>query len=57
MSRAYFERGARVEEASGAVTLGEYADWVEPERVLVNVRRLYQEFQGGLLKARAMGVR
>ena len=56
-SRAHFERGARVEEATSAVALGEYADWVEPERVLVNVQRLYQEFQGGLPKARAMSFR
>ena len=56
-SRAHFERGAGVEEATSAVALGEYADWVEPERVLVNVQRLYQEFQGGLPKARAMSFR
>ena len=56
-SRAHFERGAGVEEATSAVALGEYADWVEPERVMVNVQRLYQEFQGGLPKARAMSFR
>ena len=42
------------EETSRAIRLGEYADWAEPERVMVNVERLYQEFRGELPKARAM---
>ena len=53
-SRSYFQRGASVEDTSRAILLGEYADWVEPERVMVNVQRLYQEFRGELPKARAM---
>ena len=53
-ARVHFQRGATVEETSRAVPLGEYADWVEPERVVVNVRRLYQEFRGELPKPRAM---
>ncbi|HIB13155.1 MAG: MBL fold metallo-hydrolase [Dehalococcoidia bacterium] len=53
-SRSHFQRGASVEDTSRAVLLGEYADWVEPERVMVNVQRLYQEFRGELPKARAM---
>ena len=47
-SRLYFQRGASVEEASRGIRLGEYADWEEPERVMVNVQRLYQEFRGEL---------
>ncbi len=47
-SKLHFERGASVEEASRAIRLGEYADWVEPERVMLNVQRLYQEFRGEL---------
>ena len=53
-SRSHFQWGASVEDTSRAVLLGEYADWVEPERVMVNVQRLYQEFRGELPKARAM---
>jgi len=53
-SRSHFQRGASVEDTSRAIPLGEYADWVEPERVMVNVQRLYQEFRGELPKARAM---
>ena len=57
MARLHFQRGASVEETSRSVPLGEYADWVEPERVMVNVQRLYQEFRGSLPKARAMSFR
>ena len=56
-ARIHFQRGDSVEDASHAVRLGEYADWVEPERVLVNVRRLYQEFRGELPNPRAMSFR
>ena len=47
-SRLHFERGASAEETSRAIRLGRYADRVEPERVLLNVQRLYQEFRGEL---------
>ena len=47
-SRIHFKQGASVEDASRAMRLGEYADWVEPERVTRNVARLYQEFRGEL---------
>ncbi len=47
-SRLHFERGASAEETSRAIHLGQYADWVEPERVILNVQRLYQEFRGEL---------
>ena len=56
-SRSHFQRGASVEEASHAMRLGEYADWEEPERVMVNVQRMYQEFRGELPSARAMSFR
>ena len=56
-SRLHFARGASVEETSRAIRLGEYAEWVEPERVMINVQRLYQEFRGELPKARAMSFR
>ena len=47
-SRLHFQRGASVIQASRTVVLGEYADWQEPERVMTNVQRLYQEFRGEL---------
>ena len=53
-AKSHFERGAIVEDASRAARSGEYADWVDPERVMANVQRLYQEFRGELSKARAM---
>jgi hypothetical protein len=57
-SKLHFERGASVEEASRAIRLGEYAGWVEPERVLLNVQRLYQEFRGELPRpSRSMSFR
>ena len=48
VSKSHFDQGASVLDASRAVRLGEYAHWVDPERVMVNVQRLYQEFQGEL---------
>ena len=56
-SRLHFQRGASVEEASRAINLGEYAGWAEPERVIVNVRRMYQEFRGELPRPRTMSFR
>ena len=57
ISRIHFQRGSKEEEAGNAFRLGEYADWTEPERVIFNVRRLYQEFRGELPNARAMSFR
>ena len=57
VSKSHFDRGSSVEDASRAVRLGEYADWVDPERVLLNVQRLYQEFRGELPKARVRSFR
>ena len=53
-SRLHFNRGSSVEDVSRAIRLGEYADWVEPGRIMVNVHRMFQEFRGELPKARAM---
>jgi len=53
-SRLHFDRGSSAEETCRAIRLGEYANWVEPERILINVNRLFQEFRGELPKARAM---
>jgi cyclase len=45
-ARAAFDAGATPEEASQLVELGQYASWAEPERLPLNVARLYQEFRG-----------
>ena len=57
VSKSHFDQGASGEDASRAGRLGEYADWVDPERVMVNVQRLYQEFRDELPKARNMSFR
>jgi len=43
-----------VEEIGRAIRLGEFADWVEPERIMTNVDRLFQEFRGKLPTAKPM---
>ncbi len=43
-----FRLGMSPEEAARDVKLGIYARWREPERILPNIMRLYQEFQNEL---------
>jgi hypothetical protein len=45
-ARRAFARGLTAEEAVRSLRLGEYGAWAEPERALLNVQRLYQEFRG-----------
>jgi len=45
-ARAAFDAGRSAEEAAKGIDLGEYASWAEPERLVLNVQRLYQEFRG-----------
>ena len=47
-SRLHFNRGASVDEAASAMRLGEYAEWAEPQRVVRNMGRMYQELRGEL---------
>jgi cyclase len=47
-SRLHFDQGASVDEAASAMRLGEYADWAEPQRVVRNMGRMYQELRGEL---------
>ena len=51
-ARHYFRQGVSAEDAAREIRLGDYADWVDPDRILPNVRRLYQEFSGELGRAR-----
>lgn len=45
-ARAAFDAGRTAEEATADIDLGDYASWAEPERLGLNVGRLYQEFRG-----------
>lgn len=45
-AREQFDLGRSPEEATRAIDLGAYASWAEPERLALNVGRLYQEFRG-----------
>jgi len=47
-ARYGFDSGATAEESTEMIDLGEYAEWGEPERLLLNVRRCYQEFRSEL---------
>jgi cyclase len=49
-ARRAFDAGASQREAVAAIDLGEYADWVESERIVPNVSRCYREFAGEIEK-------
>jgi hypothetical protein len=44
-ARKRFNAGMSAEQAARDLKLGIYARWREPERILPNVMRLYQEFR------------
>ena len=46
--------GARIEETSHSIGLGEYAGWPQPERFMGDVQGSYQEFRGELTRSRAV---
>jgi glyoxylase-like metal-dependent hydrolase (beta-lactamase superfamily II) len=43
-ARKRFDAGMDFAEAARDISLDRYADWTDPERVIVNVHRLYREF-------------
>lgn len=45
-AREAFDAGRSQDEAAAAIDLGDYTSWLEPERLSLNVARLYQEFRG-----------
>jgi cyclase len=47
-ARRRFDAGMPAEAAAGDIKLGVYASWREPERILPNVLRCYQEFRDEL---------
>jgi cyclase len=48
-ARRAFDAGASEREAVESIDLGEYAEWVEAERIVPNVMRCYQEFRGEIM--------
>jgi cyclase len=45
-TRGAFDVGVPQERATQVIDIGRYAGWEEPERLTLNVARLYQEFRG-----------
>ena len=43
-TRARFEAGMKIEEAARDIAMDKYAQWIDGERVVVNVYTLYREF-------------
>jgi hypothetical protein len=43
-TRARFEAGMDAEQAADDIDLRDFADWVDPERIAVNVATAYREF-------------
>jgi glyoxylase-like metal-dependent hydrolase (beta-lactamase superfamily II) len=46
-TRTRYDAGMSVLEAARDIRLDDYADWGEPERIVVNITTLYREFSGG----------
>jgi glyoxylase-like metal-dependent hydrolase (beta-lactamase superfamily II) len=45
-SRKCFDAGMSVDETVAEIDLGEFSNWTESERVVINVNRLFAEFRG-----------
>ena len=45
--RRRFDAGLSVEEAAFDINLSDYANWLDSERIAVNVATLYREYSGG----------
>jgi len=45
-ARKRYEAGMSAEEAAKDIALGEYASWLDAERIAVNVDTLYKEYRG-----------
>ena len=44
-----WEAGLGVEEAADEISLDAYADWIDSERIIINISSLYKEYGGGEL--------
>jgi glyoxylase-like metal-dependent hydrolase (beta-lactamase superfamily II) len=47
-SRKRFDAGMDYEKAARDIALDAFADWTDPERIVVNVYACYREFKGGV---------
>ena len=45
-AKHFFAAGLSAVEAAKRIDLGPYADWAEPERIVLNVERAYRELRG-----------
>jgi glyoxylase-like metal-dependent hydrolase (beta-lactamase superfamily II) len=50
-ARKAFDAGLSYREAAAGISLGEFREWKEPERLLGNVARIYQELKGENLES------
>lgn len=46
-ARKRFDAGMSADEAARDISLDAYRDWIDDERIIVNVHALYHEFGGG----------
>ncbi len=53
-ARQRFDAGMSMEDAAFDIPLGEYRNWEDPERIVVNVASLYREYSGESGEADAM---
>lgn len=52
-ARKRFDSGMNEEDAARDIALDTYRDWLDDERMVVNVHALYREFAGGVVKTDA----
>jgi hypothetical protein len=55
-AEASYRDGLSFVEAADAIDLGEYADWLDAERVVINVYTRYRELDSSTPKLPAMGL-
>jgi hypothetical protein len=45
-ARHHFDSGVSYVEAARRINLDRFADWLDPERIVINVASLYRQFAG-----------
>jgi glyoxylase-like metal-dependent hydrolase (beta-lactamase superfamily II) len=53
-ARKRYDAGMSDEQAAQDIVMSEFRDWIDGERVIVNVATLYREFSGDTRKANVM---
>ena len=56
-SRKYYDAGIGYEEAARGIALDAFADWLDPERIVVNVLAWYREFSGDQSEINSLALR